>query len=485
MKKILLFIIILSGVNLYAQQQVSYNMLLPQRDNNNPANTLNCNTITLPGFYIGLTSSSLRYSYLYSQDDAGKYYLDFKKIYDNLEDKNFLFTDFNVDVLGIGWWIGNYYLTINQRIKTNMNIVYPKGMVQILAQGNYDGNTNTVSFDGLGANMTMYNETSIGLATEVIPNLTVGVKIKFLKGIANLNTKNFSYTLTVDDNDTLNYPITFKGYYEIQASNGVAQFNPVYDTTGTIQGIDVLDANGNEFNPENLNSSSIKSALLPNNGGVGVDIGINYKPIRNLNIWASVTDLGYIKWRSNAITLHSPDTSFTFSGIDILNSEEATDEIVNSLIQMSNPEVSTDAYITYLNTKLNFGANYDILDWINAGILYQGMFFKGKLYNYYSVNTTFNFWRGTSLALGYTNSPGGASNIGLGMSFKMGIFQWYFIADNMAPAFFGLGSVTATDYTQETFGTKLMKNAQMMKIQFGMNLMFGCKDRRDLPLLQE
>ena len=81
--------------------------------------------------------------------------------------------------------------------------------------------------------------------------------------------------------------------------------------------------NGNGL-PENYLQGQLIEDLKRLNWGGAIDLGLTYKPIQNIQIAASVTDLGIIHWSNGEQAKMAMDT--TFSGLGDLKYENYTDQ---------------------------------------------------------------------------------------------------------------------------------------------------------------
>jgi len=121
------------------------------------------------------------------------------------------------------------------------------------------------------------------------------------------------------------------------------------------------------------------------NPGLGFDLGINYKANENIQLSASINDLGIIYWNRNT-TSFTADGEYRWNGIDIsgpLNLETFKnlresnslvafrDTFLNGLIQPSN-----DSYITNSPISFNAGANIKINDRLSLATTIETYYFS-------------------------------------------------------------------------------------------------------------
>lgn len=105
--------------------------------------------------------------------------------------------------------------------------------------------------------------------------------------------------------------------------------------------------------------------------GVGIDIGATYTVRPNLHVSASITDLGFVNWNTDAQTVTPSDNSFRFEGVtldlDRLENEfdddigEYVTDQVDSLAQEAYQYVERDrsSYTTGLPTTLHLNGTWE------------------------------------------------------------------------------------------------------------------------------
>jgi outer membrane protein OmpA-like peptidoglycan-associated protein len=218
----------------------------------------------------------------------------------------------------------------------------------------------------------------------------------------------------------------------------------------------------------------IGEGFKPAGMGVTFDLGVTYKPIKNLQISAAVTDLGFIRWHNYAST--TVDVDATFKGIDLDYSDYGSvdhfdddllvDDVMNELEGYID-EVKVDSiskgfpYINMLTANLNVGIDANFWD-NRVGV---GVYSRTRFYNsYITEEVTFGAalrpvnW--FNLAASYSFINGHWSNIGAAMS--------------IAP-YDGLMLTVATDYIPTSYAKAYMdgtKVALPYKTS-GVNVMVG------------
>lgn len=477
----------------------------------NPARQPKCKvSIGFPiisALYINLLNKNFVYDDFFTQDlsspDTLKFNPDLDKFYNALDTRNYIFINNKISLGHLGFWANDLYLSYDVNLNNNVNLTIPKSIFSI-KDGNYFTDSTYFSATNLALNANSYIEYGIGISKEIIPGLTVGGKFKIYTGIANAEISNFIFDWKVSNEDTSNYEYLFKVGATIHSSFGI---EATHDSLGNVNGVNPFVAQ----NLENFISDFQTNHNLPlkdifnhYNLGFGIDLGLIYKLNNQFEFSASLIDLGFITWKNYPFSMNISEKEFAFSGLDIgkylgnssifeiLMDPNLSDSVIGSLqsdmidtlISLVRPIDDTLKYTTPLNTKIHLAAAYSPNDWFSAGILYNGLFFNKKLISSYTFSSSFMFGKGWSYSINYTIFKNSFNNLGMGFSWKILPFQTYIFLDNISiPALatrFGLFPDKAFD---QGIATSWVKNTRMLNLQFGINLMFGCKQSKDLGLI--
>lgn len=434
---------------------------VPQSNRINPAIQPGC------GFYLGmpalaplrfqLTSSSLAYGDVITYNSELDSLItpfhplgDVQSFLDKLDPVNSVINDFGTSLLSFGFRAGQNFFSLDITTRLDANIYYPKGLFELPVIGLPDGETR--SFNGLGVDFTSYIETSLGWSRKdfIIPNLDLGVRGKVLSGLANVTTTKSVLEVTASAenlsfNSDLEYNIAVPSFITIEDSD--SSFLPEI----TLPDMDVTPI-----------GDIVKDALL-DNLGFGVDIGLNYQPIPQLMLSASVLDLAYINW-SNTVTgamnfkYDFEGVNVSFDGIDTTFFQEMIDSAESSV-----SIIAGQAYTSRLNTKLFVGASYYPIEKIGFGLLSRTDFLSDGIAQQFTATANMTTGRFINLSLSYTYMVNSMKNIGAGVSFNVGPFNLYVISDNAIS-----GALWPTE-------------AKSVNLWFGMNLCFGYRLAKKAP----
>lgn len=381
---------------------------------------------------------------------------------DQLKPVNVFVSDFGTSLISFGFRTDVGFFSMDVVSRWDGNIYYPGDLARFILQEEHEG--ETYEMDGIGTDLMAFDEISVGWSEEVVDNLTIGVRAKALFGVGDLSTTNS--VLSVSTSQEI---WNIKSDMKFNASLPFAEV--VYDEDDMIEDVIIDDA------LENPDFSTISNYMFnTKNFGLGVDLGVDYWPMDQLQISVSLLDLGYIKWKDE---VHKVDyeTEYDFTGLelnpfDLAEDYTFEDYLDSTLGQMADSLVGFlqftpgGAYSKRLNTKLFAGVSYYLMPNINLGILSRTDFLNGKVSEQVSASANFSTGRFLNLSLSYSYMNAYYKNIGAGLSINAGPLNLYLISDNV---------LNIVCWPEE---------ARSVNLWFGLNFVFGYKEKLDHPLLQ-
>jgi len=261
----------------------------------------------------------------------------------------------NMDILALGVGAKNGFTTFNLKLRNNEQINLPKElfgfMKASLANGDY-------LIENININTISYVEASLTHSHKIGDNLTVGLGLKFLEGIAYAD-------LTVNEIDAQLHEDEWlvKSNGSIKASIPGAQYKLDPDNQ-TFDGVDGF------------------SFSVPQSHGFAVDLGAEYDfkgLVDGLKVSAAVTDLGFIGW-ANMNTFATNNNEYVkfegFNNYDVSgdNEDETMDQInddFNDMVKMYQTGTTNQKEKVMLNATFRLGAEYALpfVNWISFGEL--------------------------------------------------------------------------------------------------------------------
>ena len=460
LNKILLCFLLFFAAKLVAQDNTLYMLhQLPQANMLNPAVDFPCKYyIELPvisSLKLAYNNTSFTYKEFIRQGTGSmsdSLVLDFDNIYNNLGRNNAIYTEIENVLVGAGFHWRKYFITARLFHAHSEGLFYQKDLVR-LKHGNWDPASNSpVNFDlsRNEVNAVSYWGISLGISQQFTRALRLGARISYLNGILNYSTRKSDLKII-----TTEQPF-------------VVDINSSYDARSSFPAEFETDASGRVYLVRPITENILKNYIFNRNRGASVDFGLVYDYSPDLVFSASILNLGFIRWKSNAY-LFDANSAIHLEGTDL---EQYTTNTGTDLIEMLRDTVlhtyrtnmSPGKYFTALPVKIMAGSNYRLSNKIDLGL-------TGKLfiYNYAtfpSLTATFNVKPVSFIlisgSISYANRT--IKNIGFALIIGNERLNFYAISDNMP-----------VNYVKDT-GTGLIfpYQSRSVNLRFGLNLMFGC-----------
>lgn len=304
----------------------------------------------------------------------------------------------------------------------------PKDIAILALDGNRDHLGKIFNLADLSVKAEMLSVFHLGFNKKINEKFIVGLRGKIYSSIYNAtSTNNSGYIYTI--------PST-TGVYE-QMIYSQLQLNT--------SGIAKYDDEGYE---PNVVKDIAKRAFLGGNLGLGFDAGFTYYPKKNIQLTASVIDVGFIKHTSEVKTL-SLKGKYEYKGvIPKFNSGESVENVYEDFKKAIPLETLYANYTTWRPVKFNTSAQFSFneersedcncLDH-NSETIYKSAigtqlfvmttprtpmvafttYYRRKIFNALQMKAT------------YTLDSYSYKNIGLGLSSYFGPVNFYVLADNL------------------------------------------------------
>jgi hypothetical protein len=470
----IIFAFVLLGIvtGVKAQDKTLYFMnRVPQSSFLNPSTTPQFSYyIGFPGLSgVGFSFNSSSFSFVDAFNKDGNRSIDSLRFDVNgLEKKlgkvNFIRVESSIDLLSFGFKQKDYYWHFNISSKSSLSNSYPKELINV-KYGNYDAETGkprTINLSDAAANGFTYIEQGIGVSKVLDEKLTLGARFKVLSGIAGVKTSRFKSNIVTSEDfqkSTINVDA------EMLVSSPRLAFR--YDSEGKIDGVYFGDGENNRSNSYRFGS----------NLGLGVDFGGTYKYDNRYTFYASINDIGFIRWSKNGYKLTSRG-AFEYNGADITPDENgnvdfnsAMKSIVDTLKSKFKPTDKSAKFTTMLNSKIYLGATYNTpISWLNCGALLHGGFYG----TYFDPSLTFSAnatpYRAFAFSLSYSIYNRRMDNFGFGIVVGEKPVQFYFAADNIIFRFVRLKWNNSSSAIIPGY-------SRSFNFQFGLNLQFDSWSR--------
>lgn len=444
MKKLTIIILLVLGVStVNAQGYLSFYQLrdiVPQTQGLQPAfipdNSL---TISMPLLNAGgLIKGDLILQELLSRPDGqSELTVDFDVINDAAEPSNFLNFDIisNLFHIGIKTKKGAFSAFANAR--ATLNFAYRKDLTEFLANGNGNFIGETMDFSGTQIRLQSSQEIGIGYARKFLDDrLTIGARVKRVTGIFHASLKDDASASLKTDADDFSWQIAIQ--------NG----------TVNTAGFDLL------FNSDDYADDALSTYLLSNeNNTIAFDFGVKFKPLRWLELEASVNDIGSIDWKEQVRNYNVADTVVNYSGLNLDGLDEPGQAFQDSVGGMFNSNETRQAFTTKLSTRTFLTASA----YLTPNDRFSLTYFKSNALNNlpanYALAYNHRFDKFVVGILGSYRRSNNRINFGANLGTNIGPVQLYLAMDN------ALLTTGPEQFSKANF-------------RFGLNLKFGYKKWR-------
>ncbi|MGD0342383.1 MAG: DUF5723 family protein [Bacteroidales bacterium] len=436
-KYILALFPVLLALNLSAQNsQVLYYMNLPQRHLLNPAlapsNSVYIGLPVLSGINLNVNNNLFNFSDVFIKGAVSDSLITFlhpdydpAKFLAKIKDINSVEPEVQVQLFSLGFRAGKdlyIYLDVNERVDANLAI--PGDIFRLALSGNEQFVGSTMDLSSLRGDVMYYREAALGFSKNITNKLRLGIRPKILFGIADASNENNSLGITVNDD-----------YTQTLNADLMVNFSaPVTVYTNGQNNFDSIKFDDSRFKKtQNIIDYMLKSKNI----GFGVDVGCEYSFSDKFNISAAVIDLGYIKW-SRDISSLKVKGQYTFSGVNLLDVYNGTmtfdslgTELLDSLKKSLYLTNNATPYTTTLPIGVTLGCSYNLGKSFSLGLLSYTKFIGKQYKEALTLSANVNFGNAFSTTLAYTAMNSRYDNIGFGMSIRLGLFQFYLLADRI------------------------------------------------------
>lgn len=483
-KLLLILILALTVSNLSGQNsQVSYFMNIPQNHLLNPAfrpsNKVYVNLPVFSGFNVNVNNNFVNFSDVFAKGRESDSLITFLHPESNSEDflskiknKNFIEPEFMMPLLGFGFSAGKNFFFLDINARGQANLVIPGDLFELALKGNEGFVGKSINFSSLRSDVKLYREIGIGVSRNITERLRVGVKAKFLSGIAAVSAVNRSLEIQVGND----YSHTLDADVDLNFSAPVkVSLNP--DKT-----VDDIQFDDNRFD---ASANVLDFIMGKKNSGLGIDLGASYQMTDKIVVSASLTDLGFIKWRKDVTNLKMR-SNFVFSGLDITDVldgdktfEEVGDEMLDSLKDSFKVTSSSNPFKTYLPFGISLAGSYNVTKNISVGVLSYSRFIGRQMRESLTMSANINLGSHLSTSISYTAANHRFDNIGAGLAFRAGVFQFFMLSDRIP--------ITWNRIVTNNGGSSFVIPASWnnFNLRLGMNLVFGnrIKKKNDKPMI--
>jgi opacity protein-like surface antigen len=343
-------------------------------------------------------------------DEGGQRFFDYDRAIANMNERNQFRDQLDIETIGVAWRGEKWAFGFSHRNRFRGLVDIPKTLAQLVFQGNAQFIGQTVDVAPY-FRLTNINEFSFSAAYQVSDVLSVGGRVKYLSGAADLSATSGQLNLTTSDD-----------VYQLE-------LDPEY----TINAAGALDYEGFEDFSTDIDPTAFNLDNLGKNSGVGFDLGVQLD-FDQIRIQASALDLGSsVNWTEDVTNLQF-DQPAAFGGLDVLRDlledSISIDNIVDSIEMEFEPKETSIGYSTNIGARYLLGFEYDLTEQLTAGALahYQE-FERGNVFSF-ALSARYRFSSLLSVGAVYSYRPNSAANLGLNALVHLGPVDLLLATDN-------------------------------------------------------
>lgn len=428
---IILFIITkIEAQEVITQHFMQYN---PYSTTENPANfTPLKGYFGFPGlsnFDLAITNTGFKYNKLFKTDSQGyPTTVTANKFVNSLSKYgNWLNMNLNEEILGFGFRAKRLFFSFSYRIRVDEYFRYSKDLFALPVNGNmsYTGADNPADID-LNLNFTAYQEFSLGIQAEITKRVSIGIRPKFLIGMAAIRTNELNAQLYTDP-ETYNMNLLYNADVAVMAALPLS----------------VSDSNTIQVNTDNIMQNW---QSLFGNRGFACDIGAWVRINEHFGVGASMTDWGFINWKTQGVRLtgkladggqYYSDGSFYFSGFSadqinkLINDDQYRSNLLDSLKEYFPYQIEEYTTTTYLNAKFSAEFYYQINPKHRFTAFFQGRMVRNNFFHRITFAYNGHFGKVLDLCGTYSIMPDSYANFGIGLGLRLGFVYLYLATDNI------------------------------------------------------
>ena len=429
-----LLIAIFFTVNAFSQsvEITNFMRLNPYSSNNNPAYFMPYKGyVGIPGaanVNFSLYNTGFIYKNLITLNKDGKPgKITPDKFIKSLPKNNWFNTELNLEVLGFGFRVKKYFINFSYRLRFEEHFFYSKDIFNLLSgnlakksNGDYLFTKDSPAVLSMEPNINLYQELSLGFQGEISDHLYIGVRPKVLFGVINLTTDNLYVKTYTDPED-----YTVYGNYDVGMK--VASVLPFYKRN-----------NNGEIEFTTKDMFKLKAFNFTKNLGFSIDLGAVYRINQELRVSASITDLGFIRWKGSplSLTLTSPKKEYSeFSGFTETQIRSYIENGIHidfdSLVTNTFSLESGKSYSTMLTSKFMVEGSLDFTPCNRLTVQFKGYLMGKHFLPQFIVAYNGTFFNVIDVVVSYSIMKKNFANLGVGLGFRIGPVHLYTGADNV------------------------------------------------------
>ena len=278
-----------------------------------------------------------------------------------LHKRNSIDADLNVNLLAVGFWSGDSFMTVDLNLRSVNAVSAPYDLFRFLKEG--VGSSTSFDFSGTGFRSKTFCELAFGWSHNYSNVFNIGFRVKALVGALEMEAQMKSLTMSLNDER-----------WDVAAQGELNMSSPSLSIQKTADG--ELD----------FESIRMTQDYGPAGYGAAVDVGFSWNILPVVTVSGAMLDLGAIRW-NRTIRGKTPETSYSW----VPSENEAIDPTSSDSERALNREMdemgdalsglfkymdagSGQSVFDMLPFRVNLGAEFRMpfYDRLSVGALYTG-----------------------------------------------------------------------------------------------------------------
>ena len=307
---------------------------------------------------------------------------------------------------------------------------FPTDLAILALYGNKDYIGKSFNLGDLSVKAELLSVFHVGFNKQINEKLILGIRGKIYSSIFNATSTHNSGYFVTKNGANLIYDQSINSNLELNTSGGAKYLDKNYD--GDLA--------------SDLKNDLPQKAFLGGNLGLGIDLGLTYYPERNIQVTASLVDLGYISHTKDVVD-YTFKGKYNFEGVSEFNSDGTIDDAYQDFKDAIPLDTLYHKYTTQRPLKFYSSFQYSFEEerqtecncetdedsWYRSAVGAQLFAMTTPRAPMLALTAYYRrrILQGLQMKATYTIDSYSFTNVGLGLTTKIGVFNFYAMADNL------------------------------------------------------
>jgi hypothetical protein len=348
--------------------------------------------------------------------------------------KDYITANQQLEVFTGGFRVGGEqsksYVSFGMYQELDSFIYFPTDFAILTLYGNKDYIGKSFNLGDLSLKAELLSVFHVGFNKQINEKLILGIRGKIYSSIFNATSTHNSGYFVTKNGANLIYDQLINSNLELNTSGGAKYLDKDYD--GDLA--------------SDLKNDLPQKAFFDGNLGLGIDLGLTYYPERNIQVTASLVDLGYISHTKDVVD-YTFKGKYNFEGVSEFNSDGTIDDAYQDFKDAIPLDTLYHKYTTQRPLKFYSSVQYSFEEerqtdcncetdedsWYRSAVGAQLFAMTTPRAPMLALTAYYRrrILQGLQMKATYTIDSYSFTNVGLGVTTKIGVFNFYAMADNL------------------------------------------------------